>query len=460
MNYQTVNPYNGKAGKTFERMTDAQLDAAIETAANSFEKWKRTSFAERGAILTKAASLMRKRIDELAGLVTQEMGKLISESKIEVNLTAGVLEYYAKNAERFLVPEPLEPLDGEARIENTPLGVLLGIQVWNLPYHLLARFAAPNLMAGNVVMVKHAEAVPQCALAFEEVWRDAGAPAGAYTNCFISHDQVSRLIEDPRIKGVALTGGLEAGKAVAEQAGRNLKKSTMELSANDAFIVLKDADLDKAVEAAVWSKMTLVGQSCIAAKRYIVVDELAEPFMKKFKAALSVLKPGDPMNETTTLGPLASERAVINLVKQVDQAVAHGAKVVLGGKRVDRAGAFMEPTIISDIKPGNPAYREEFFGPVALMFIVKNEDEAVALANDSDYGLGASIFTGDVARAERLASRLNVGMVFINQPTWTAPELPFGGINDSGYGRNLSNLGIQEFVNKKVVRVASIDEPA
>lgn len=460
MIYQTVNPFDGKAGKTFEKLTDAQLETALETAANCFAKWRRTTFAERGAIAAKAASLMRERIDELARLATLEMGKLIGEAREEVELTADVIDYYARNAERFLAPEPLKPLSGEAWIESAPFGVLLGIQVWNLPYHLLARFAAPNLMAGNVVMVKHAESVPQCALAFEKLWLEAGAPAGAYTNLFISHDQVSRLIEDPRIKGVALTGSLGAGKAVAGQAGENLKKSTMELSANDAFIVLEDVDLDKTVEWAVWAKMALFGQSCIAAKRYIIVEELADRFLEKFTAALSALTPGDPMDEATTLGPLATEEAVVNLVKQVDQAVSNGAKVVLGGKRIDRSGAFMEATILTNIMPDNPAYREEFFGPVALMFRVRNEDEAVKLANDSDFGLGASIFTRDVDRGKRLASRIDTGMVFINQPTWTAPELPFGGIMNSGYGRNLSSLGIQEFVNKKVVRVASINDPA
>lgn len=403
---------------------------------------------------------MRDRIDELASLATLEMGKLIGEARGEIELTASVLDYYAKNAEGFLAPEPLEPLSGEAWIESAPLGVLLGIQVWNLPFHLLARFAAPNLMAGNVVMVKHAESVPECALAFEKIWLDAGAPKGAYTNLFVSHDQVSRLIEDPRIKGIALTGSLGVGKILAGQAGASLKKSTMELSANDPFIVLEDVDLDKAVEWAVWAKMTLVGQSCIGAKRYIIVEELAEKFLDKFTAAFSAVTPGDPMDEATTLGPLATEEAVVNLVKQVDRAVASGAKLILGGKRMDRPGAFMEATILTDIKPDNPAYREEFFGSVALMFQVKNEDEAVALANDSDFGLGAAIFTRDVERAKRLASRLEAGMVFINQPTWTAPELPFGGIKNSGYGRNLSGLGIQEFINKKVVRVASIDDPA
>lgn len=459
MSYQSVNPFNGETVKTFEPLTDAQLDATLETAANCFEKWRRTTFAERADIAAKAASIMRERIDEFAKPMTLEMGKLFAEAKGEVTLSADIIDYYARNAERFLAPEPLKPKSGEARIENSPFGVLFGVQPWNFPYYQLARFAAPNLMAGNVVMVKHSGTVPQCALAFEKLWRDAGAPEGAYTNLFISYDQVNRVIDDPRVKGVALTGGSDAGKIVAERAGKNLKKTTMELGGSDAFIVLEDADLDKTVEWAVWAKMNNTGQCCVAAKRYIVVDELADRFLEKFKAALSALTPGDPMDETTTLAPLSSEGAVVKLEKQVNQAVENGAKIALGGKRMNRPGAFMEPTILTNIEPGNPAYREEFFGPVALMFRAKNEDEAVALANDSDFGLGGSIFTRDVARGERLASRIDTGMVFINHPTWTAPELPFGGILDSGYGRELSGMGIQEFVNKKLLRVESIDAP-
>lgn len=460
MSYQSVNPFDGTTVKTFAQLTDAQLETALQTAATCFEKWRRATFAERGAIAAKAASLMRARLDEFARPVTLEMGKLIAEARAEVQLSADIIDYYAKNAERFLAPEPLQPGSGEARIESAPLGVLFGVQPWNFPYYQLARFAAPNLMAGNVVMVKHSGTVPQCAIAFEQVWRDAGAPAGAYTNLFISYDQVNRVIDDRRVKGVALTGSVEAGKSVAERAGKHLKKTTMELGGSDAFIVLEDADLDKTVKWAVWAKMNNTGQCCIAAKRYIVVEKLADRFLDKFKSALSALTPGNPMDKATTLGPLSTEGALVNLLKQVDQAVAHGADLVMGGKRMDRPGAFMEPTILTNVKPDNPAYREEFFGPVALMFRVKNEDEAVALANDSDFGLGGSIFTNDVARGKRVAGRIDTGMVFINHPTWTAPDLPFGGIMDSGYGRELSGMGIQEFVNKKLVRVESIDAPA
>jgi len=375
-------------------------------------------------------------------------------------LSADIIGYYAKNAERFLAPQPLVPNSGEAEIQSCPIGVLFGVEPWNFPYYQLARFAAPNLMAGNVVMVKHAGCVPQCAIAFEKLWREAGAPAGVYTNLLISYDQVNWVIDDPRIKGVALTGSVEAGKSVAGRAGQNLKKSTMELGGSDAFIVLEDADLEATVKWAVWGKMNNTGQCCVAAKRFIVVEALADEFLAKFKEALAGLKAGDPMDPATTLGPLSTESALVTLLDQVKRAVAKGAKLALGGKRVDRPGAFMEPTILTDITAANPAYREEFFGPVALFFRVKNEDEAVALANDSEFGLGGSVFTRDVARGKRVASRVETGMMFVNHPTWTSPELPFGGIKNSGYGRELSSLGIQEFVNKKLVRVAAIEAAA
>ena len=309
-------------------------------------------------------------------------------------------------------------------------------------------------------MVKHAGCVPQCAIAFEKLWLEAGAPAGAYTNLLISHNQVNRVIDDIRIKGVALTGGVEAARSIAARAGQNLKKSTMELGGSDAFIVLEDAELEKTVQWAVWAKMNNTGQCCVAAKRFIVVEELADRFLDQFQKALAALEPGDPMDKATTLGPLSTEAALVQLLDQVNRAVASGATVVMGGKRIDRSGSFMQPTILTDIKPGNPAFREEFFGPVALFFRVKNEDEAVALANDSDFGLGGSVFTENVARGKRVASRVDTGMMFVNHPTWTTPDLPFGGIKNSGYGRELSSMGIQEFVNKKLVRVTSIDAPA
>jgi succinate-semialdehyde dehydrogenase/glutarate-semialdehyde dehydrogenase len=460
MNYQSINPYNGELVKTFHDHTDQQLETAIATAASCFTTWRARSFVERASIVSKAAAILRERAEEFARPMTLEMGKLFAESLGEVMLCADILDYYATNAARFLAPENLKPESGEAVIESSPLGVLFGVQPWNFPYYQLSRFAAPNLMAGNVVMVKHAGCVPQCAIAFEKLWMDAGAPAGAYTNLLISHEQVLAVIDDPRIRGVALTGGVAAATGVAERAGKSIKKSTMELGGSDAFIVLEDADLEKTLVWAMWAKMNNMGQCCIAAKRFIVVEALADRFMAKFKAAMEALQPGDPMDKSTTLGPLSTEAAVVQLVKQVESAIAHGATLVLGGKRMDRPGAFMQPTILTDIRPDNPAYREEFFGPVALFFRVEDEEAAIALANDSDYGLGGSVFTQDIERGKRVASRIETGMVFINHPTWTAADLPFGGIKSSGYGRELSSHGIQEFVNKKLVRVVSINAAA
>ena len=460
MAYQTTNPFTGKVLETFPSTTDAELETLLARADACFGTWRHVTFTKRAAICKKAAAIMRSRVDDFARPVTLEMGKLIEESRGEVALSADIIDYYADNAELFLAPEKLTPVSGQASIESSPIGVLFGVEPWNFPYYQLARLAAPNIMAGNVLMVKHAEIVPQCAIAFEKLWVEAGAPAGVYTNLRISHDQVARVIADRRVKGVALTGGVEAGKIVAGQAGANMKKTTMELGGNDAFIVLEDADLDKTVSWAVWAKMNNTGQCCIAGKRFIVVDKLADQFLDKFQTALSALKSGDPMDKATTLGPMSTESALVNLLDQVKRAVKGGATVVMGGKRIDHPGAFMQPTILTDIKPGNPAYSEEFFGPVALFFRVKDEEAAIVLANDSDFGLGGSVFTKDEARGRRIASRIDTGMVFINHPTWTASDLPFGGIKTSGYGRELSGLGIQEFVNKKLVRVAAIDAPA
>ncbi len=460
MAYQTINPATGEAGQTFPELSDAALDQAIDTAAACFDHWKQTSFTERAAIAAKAAAILRARSAEFARPMTLEMGKLFAEAEGEVALSAEIIAYYADHAEQFLAPLQLSPANGTAEVINVPLGVLFGVQPWNFPYYQLSRFAAPNIMAGNVVMVKHASNLPQCAIAFEQLWLEAGAPPGLYTNLFISHDQVNRAIDDPRIKGVALTGSVEAGKQVAARAGANLKKSTMELGGSDAFIVLDDADLDKAVEWGVWAKMNNNGQCCIAAKRFLIVDALGDAFVSRFQAALAALVPGDPMDAATTLGPMSSEVALRKLLDQVEQAVAGGAKLVMGGGRIDRPGYYMEPTILTDIAPGNPAYRDELFGPVALFFRVKDEAAAIAMANDSDFGLGGSVFTQDEARGRRVADQIETGMVFINHPTWTAADLPFGGVKNSGYGRELSSLGIQEFVNRKLIRVTDIAAPA
>ena len=460
MAYQSVNPATGEVGDSFPDMTDAQLDAAVASAATCFESWRNTTFAQRVKIAAKAAEIMRADNDRFARWMTLEMGKLFAQAQGEVTLSADIIDYYADHAEHFLAAERLTPSSGAAEILSEPIGVLLGVQPWNFPYYQLSRFAAPNIMAGNVVMVKHAGCVPQCAIAYEQLWRDAGAPPGLYSNLFISHDQVNRVIDDPRIKGVALTGSAEAGKLVAARAGMNLKKSTMELGGSDAFIVLDDADLDKAVEWGVWAKMNNNGQCCVAAKRFVIIDTLADQFLARFQSALEVLVPGDPMDTATTLGPMSTEDALLKLLHQVKQAVDWGAKLVMGGSRIDRPGSFMQPTILTDIATDNPAFREEFFGPVALFFRVADEDAAIALANDSDFGLGASVFTRDEGRGRRMAGRIDAGMVFINHPTWTAADLPFGGVKNSGYGRELSRMGIQEFVNKKLVRVAAIDAAA
>jgi len=459
MTYQSVNPATGKLDKSFPDMTDAALEAAIATAASCYETWRHKSYDHRAKIVHKASELMKTHQTSLARTMTLEMGKRISEAEGEVDFSSRILAYYAKNAERFLAPVKLHPTRGQAHMESSPIGVIFAVEPWNFPYYQLARVAGPHLMAGNTMVVKHAGCVPQCAIAFEQLWLEAGAPVGLYTNLLISHDQSDHILEDPRIKGLALTGSVAAGQSLAAKAGRNLKISSMELGGSDAFIVLEDADLELAVKWAVWGRMYNCGQTCCAAKRFIVVDEMADKFLAKFQAALEALKPGDPLDTKTELGPLSTESAIVQLLAQVDSAVKHGATLVMGGKRIDRPGAYMEPTILTDVKPENPAFRDEFFGPVAMFFRVKNEDEAIALANDSDFGLGGSVFTKDVVRGMKVASRVETGMMFINNIDWTDPELPFGGIKESGYGRELGDMGIQEFVNKKLVRHAVLDAP-
>jgi succinate-semialdehyde dehydrogenase/glutarate-semialdehyde dehydrogenase len=457
--YQSTNPATGKILKKFESLTDKELESKIVAAAKCFEVWRHKSYAERAIIMNRAAAILHDRADEFAKIMTSEMGKRISEARGEVEFSSNILAYYAKNAEKFLAPVKLHPSLGEGHMESSPIGLVFCVEPWNFPYYQLARVAGPHLMAGNAILVKHAGIVPQCAIAFEKLLMEAGAPAGLYTNLLISHEQSDAVVDDSRIKGVALTGSVAAGRTIAARAGKNLKPSSMELGGSDAFIVLEDADLEHTVKWAVWGRMYNTGQTCCAAKRFVVVEKLADKFLEKFQAALAALEPGDPLDEKTTLGPLSSEQALLDLLKQVDGAVAKGAKVLIGGKRIDRAGAYMEPTILTDIRPENPAFREEFFGPVALFFRVKDEDAAVALANDSDFGLGGSVFTKDLERGKRIASRVETGMMFINNISWSDAELPFGGIKDSGYGRELGDMGIQEFVNKKLVRYVAAEAP-
>ena len=455
MGYQSINPFDGVLIESFDPLADAKLEQRLAAADACFKTWKLTSYKERAAIIGKAAEILHERADEFARIMTLEMGKRITEARGEVEFSARIMAYYAKNAEEFLAP-----VNGEAHMESSPMGVIFCVEPWNFPYYQLARVAGPHLMAGNVLVVKHAGIVPQCAVAFEKLLIEAGAPAGLYTNLFITHDQSDKVVDDPRIKGVALTGSVAAGKSVAARAGQNVKVSTMELGGSDAFIVLEDADLDLAVPWAVWGRMYNTGQTCCAAKRFIIVDSLYDTFVERFRLALSELKAGDPMDETTTLGPLSTESALVDLLKQVDVATSNGAKLALGGKRIPRVGAYMAPTILTDIAPENPAFRDEFFGPVAMMFRVKDEAAAIALANDSDFGLGGSVWTADEARGKRVASLVDTGMMFINNIDWTEAELPFGGIKNSGYGRELGDMGIQQFVNKKLVRTSKATAPA
>jgi succinate-semialdehyde dehydrogenase/glutarate-semialdehyde dehydrogenase len=459
MTYQSVNPFDNKPSRSFEEISDVGLEEKIAVATGCFATWKLKSYDERAKVVREAATILHTRAEEFAEIMTLEMGKRISEARGEVEFSAQILAYYAKNAERFLADVSLHPMHGEGHMESSPIGVIFFVEPWNFPYYQLARVAGPQLMAGNTVLVKHAGCVPQCAMAFEKLWLDAGAPRGLYTNLLISHRQSGQVIEDRRVKGVALTGSTEAGRIIASAAGKNLKPSSMELGGSDPFIVLDDADMAHTIKWAVWGRMYNCGQTCCAAKRFIVVESVADEFLQEFKKSLSALQAGDPMDENTTLGPLSTEAALVQLLAQVEAAVAHGAKIEMGGKRISRPGAFMEPTILSHVEAGNPAYRGEFFGPVAMFFRVKDEDAAVALANDSDFGLGGSVFTKDVARGRRVASRVDTGMMFINNISWSDADLPFGGIKDAGYGRELGEMGIQQFVNKKLVRYVVADAP-
>jgi succinate-semialdehyde dehydrogenase / glutarate-semialdehyde dehydrogenase len=459
MAIQTINPFNNEVIKTFDEMNPEAVEAAITQAEKIFEVWRNTSYETRAALLKKVAHLMRVKSTQLSQLITLEMGKLLTQSEGEIALSADIFEYYANNAKTFLADQILDPEYGEAYIKSSPIGVLLGVEPWNFPFYQVARFAAPNIMVGNVVLVKHASNVPQCAQAIEDLFKEAAAPAGLYTNLFIPGSKVSELVIDDRIKGVSLTGSEVAGASLAAAAGKALKKSVLELGGSDAFIVLEDADIDQAVDWAVIGRMNNTGQCCVAAKRFIVVEAVADEFLSKFKAKLTGLKVGDPMENDTQLGPLSSEGAAVQLANQVQRSVDAGAKIALGGKRIDRPGAFIEATILTDIKPGMAAYHEELFGPVASFYRVKNEEEAIKLANDSPFGLGGSVFTSDKNRGKKVAEQIDTGMVFINHPTWTQPDLPFGGTKRSGYGRELSSLGVEEFVNKKLIRYSEFSDP-
>jgi len=452
MEYRTINPATAELIKTFENAGDHEIDEVIATAHDAFDlDWRHRSVADRARVIAKAAAILRDKEEEYARIITLEMGKRIAEARVEVRLSANILDYYAQHAHEFLAPQQVPEVSG-AKVHVYPLGILLGVEPWNYPYYQIARVAAPQLMVGNVLILKHAENVPQCALAFARLFEEAGAPPGVYTNVFATIDQVGRIIDDPRVRGVTLTGSERAGAAVAERAGRNLKKVVLELGGNDAMIVLEDAPLDWAINTALIGRTLNCGQVCVGSKRIIVVgNERGEAFLGGFKKAMAALQAGDPADAATTLGPVSSERALNHLLDQIQRAVDAGAVIQCGGRRIEQEGFYLEPTILSNINTGDPSSREELFGPVASFFVVATEEEAIRLANDTQYGLGGSILTADLERGEQIAARIDSGMVFVNRPFATIPQLPFGGVKNSGFGRELSMAGFEEFVNRKLI---------
>jgi succinate-semialdehyde dehydrogenase/glutarate-semialdehyde dehydrogenase len=451
--YRVVNPATGETLAEYPLTTDAELEAAIAAAHAAAKGWAHTStVAERAALIRRVAELHRERRDELAAIIVREMGKPLSAAEGEVDFAADITEFYADNAEKIMKDQPIDIQgEGTAVIRRSPLGVLLGIMPWNFPYYQVARFAAPNLLIGNTILLKHAPQCPESSAAIEAIYRDAGFPAGAYTNLYITNDQAAAVIADPRVQGVSVTGSERAGAAVAEVAGRNLKKVVLELGGSDPFILLSTDDLDGAVQAAVDARLDNTGQSCNAAKRFIVADGLYDAFLEKFTAAMTDAKVGDPFAEDTVLGPLSSDVAAERLAAQVDRAVQQGATLVAGGTR---DGAFYSGTVLTGVTPEMDAYREEFFGPVGVVYRAADEDEAVRIANDTPFGLGSYVFTTDPEQAERVADKIDAGMVYVNLVLADSPELPFGGVKRSGTGREMGLLAADEFVNKKLVRIA------
>lgn len=460
MSYATINPYTAETLATFPDATDDEVRAAITKADEAFYAWRETSFAERGHILQKAADLLRADADGYAKLLTLEMGKLFVEAKAEVELAAKIFEYYVRHAEALLQPEAvpvLDPVEGQAQIVYEPLGVILAIEPWNFPYYQIARILAPQLAAGNTLLLKHASNVPQSAAAFEKLMREAGLPEGAFRNLYATRSQIELILNDPRVHGVALTGSEGAGAIVASQAGKALKKSTLELGGADAFVVLADADLDKTAQWAVFGRHWNSGQVCISSKRMIVVDAVYDAFLERYRQGVAKLVAGDPFDSATTLAPLSSQGAADEIKQKIAEAVAHGAQVEAVGSAVPSQGAFVQPTILTDIGEDNPARYWEFFGPVSMIFRAKDEEDAIRIANDSPFGLGGSVFTTDTAHGVEVAKRISTGMVFVNHPTKAEADLPFGGVRRSGYGRELIGLGLKEFVNHKLIDVVDID---
>lgn len=455
--YKTVNPATGETLQVFPEATSAEISDAIARAHTEFLKWRETPVAGRAKIITRVAELYRERKDELARIISTEMGKPLSQARGEVAFVADIFDYYAAEGPGFMQDEKLNVQGGgEAIVRSTPVGVLLGIMPWNYPYYQVARFAAPNLMLGNTILLKHSANCPQSSLAMEKIFHDAGLPKDAYINVFARREHVAQIIADPRVQGISLTGSEGAGAAVAEVAGRNLKKYVLELGGSDPFIVLDTNDMDATVKAAVSGRMSNAGQACTAAKRFIVVADLYDEFVQKFTEEMSRIQPGDPLSPDTTFGPMSTQAAADDLIEQIQDAVEKGATLKTGGNHIPGPGAFVEPTVLADVTPDMRAFAEELFGPAAVVYKVANVDEAVELANNSPYGLGGAVFSTDVEKAKAVADRLETGMVFINANTDSQADLPFGGVKRSGVGRELARYGMNEFVNKKLIRTPQI----
>ena len=451
--YAVINPATGETVKEYPEISDEDLSGAMAAAADAHRTWGlKTSIAERAALVKRVAELHSERREALAEIIVREMGKPMEQALGEVDFCVDIWGFYADNAEDFLEDEPIKLLagDGTAIIRRSSVGPLLGIMPWNFPYYQVARFAAPNLVTGNTILLKPAHQCPESAEAIQAMVEDAGFPSGAYQTILGSNDQIADVIADPRIQGVSLTGSERAGAAVAEIAGRNLKKVVLELGGSDPFILLGAEDMDEAVEAAVAGRLDNTGQSCNAAKRFIVADEIYDDFLEKFNAAMTAAEPGDPTSEDAAMGPLSSASAAETLQDQLDRAVAQGAEIAAGGDRKDN---YFSSTVLVGVTPENDAYREEFFGPVASVYRVGSEEEAIELANATPFGLGSYVFSDDPEQALRVADGLDTGMVYVNGVGLDGAELPFGGVKRSGFGRELGRYGIEEFVNKKLIRV-------
>lgn len=451
MNFEVINPATGEKVTEIPAWDSQQLESALAAVATASPLWRKTPMTERCALMHKAADVLRKNIDKYAAIVTQEMGKLINDARAEVEKCAAVCDFYAENGPQFLADEKIESDAGKSYVGYFPLGTVLAVMPWNFPLWQVFRFAAPALVAGNTGVLKHASNVPQCALLIEDVFKEAGFPPDIFRALMIRASQVKAVIEDSRVHAVTLTGSEPAGRQVAATAGHCLKKSVLELGGSDAFIVLEDADLDLTVQGAVMSRYLNTGQSCIAAKRFIVVDAIAEDFVTRFKAAVEALKMGDPLDESTTLAPMAREDLRDELHLQVMDTLAAGAVAVTGCEEVERPGAFYQASILDKVEVGMRAYHEEFFGPVAIVIRARDEEDALNIANDSPYGLGGSVWTQDSSRGERLARQVESGCTFVNGMVKSDARLPFGGIKNSGYGRELSQHGIREFTNAKTI---------